>query len=80
MNLHPAPDDYYVDDRGRKLHDHRDHHNRQQMNDGNVNVMMVKRVVEQLADELQVSPMEAYRMLRDGFNDLDIGIAWMWWT
>lgn len=71
--LHPAPDEY-----GPK--DHRDRYNRQQLNDGHHGTLLWRRVVEKLAEELQIEPIEAHFMLDDAYWEVDKGRAWDWWS
>lgn len=69
--LHPAPAEGVVD--------HRDTANREQFNNRSTEQMIYKRVVEQLAEELQIHPADAHAILMDGAAEVTRGLAWDWW-
>lgn len=70
--LHPAPAE---PDRV----DHRDTANRQQSREPTDLLDVWRRAVETLADELQIEPIAAHELLRDGYEHMTIGLAWEWW-
>lgn len=71
-DLHPAPVDTYTTD-------HRSAANRDQMNyPTELNSIWI-RAVENLAQELQIPPLEAYSLLRDAGYRFTQGMAWDVW-
>jgi len=69
--LHPAPEPYRID--------HRETHRRSQLDYPSELIDIYRRVVEGLADELQIDPYNAHILIRDGCEMVSRGLAWEMW-
>lgn len=70
-DLHPAP----VPD----VIDHREAHNRAQLQSPSELHSMWRRVVDDLAAQFQIEPIEAHFLLRDAGDQVSRGLAFEWW-
>ncbi len=59
--------------------DHRSVHNREQMTIPDGDMMLYKRVVEDLAADLQIEPYDAHVLLQSACLEINKGLAWEWW-
>lgn len=71
-DLHPAPAEP-------DSIDHRDTANREQSRIPSEIMTIYKRVVEDLAEDLQIHPLEADDLIRDGAYMVTKGQRWDWW-
>lgn len=71
-DLHPEPVEVYRTD-------HREAENRKQLQEPSHLHGIWKRAVEQLADDLQIEPIEAHFLLMDASDEVTKGQAWEWW-
>jgi hypothetical protein len=72
LPIHPPP-------AGERPGDHRDAPTRDQERDPGHAGGIWKRAVENLASELQISPINAHFLLRDAAHEVTVGLAWEWW-